>query len=115
MSSIDHNEIRLRFSRRNPAVLNVLQFFEDKHLHPELREALKPIQKLAFDLVDKYADGAELTVALRSLLDVRTSVRRHHLICCNFVLPHQRPESLEDAPSPVREQVQEESRHPETN
>lgn len=87
------HEIRLRFSNRHPSTVNLLQFFSNGHLHPELRELVEPIGELAFSIVEGTKDGPELTVALRHLRDARDSLIRHHLLVNNFQL---RPQATKD-------------------
>lgn len=80
-------QIREKYALRNHAVVGVLQFFADEHLHPNLKDVVTPIRLLAFDLVDMMQDGPELTVALRKLVEAKDTFCRHYLVTHNFELP----------------------------
>jgi hypothetical protein len=83
---ISPQEIRALFPLRNQAIVHVLQFFSDAHLHKDLLEIAVPIRILAFDLTRLMMDGPELAIALRRILDARDAFIRHYLITHNFKL-----------------------------
>jgi hypothetical protein len=55
---------------RHPAVLEILEFFEYKHLPEHLQEISKPVGELAEEMSHKGA-GAELTAGLRHLMEAK--------------------------------------------
>lgn len=86
------HEIKAYFSTRHSSVVNVLQFFADSHLHPDLKKIVTPIRELAFNAVEATTDGADLVVALRKLVEVKDNLCRHHLVVHNFKLTPQTPQ-----------------------
>jgi hypothetical protein len=89
-------DIRNKYSLRNPAVTSVLQFLADSHLHPDLKRIVITLRDAAFILVDNMQDGPELTVALRRLVDAKDSFVRHYLVTHRFQLTPQ-PKNTADA------------------
>lgn len=92
-------EIRRRFSTRNQYTINLLQFFADSHLHPELKKIVAPLREAVFSIVNDSSDGPELTVAIRRVLDARDAFLRHYLVTHNFTLSPQKPPTDINAPS----------------
>lgn len=72
-------EIRLKFSTRHPATIQVLQYFADAHLGANLQKITSEIQSLAFDMLGMIKDGPELTVGLRKLLEAKDAMVRAYL------------------------------------
>lgn len=64
------------------SVWNVYQFFQYDHLPPHLQEMSKPFCLLANDIISQCGGngGAELTVALRKLLESKDAAVRAKLI-----------------------------------
>lgn len=56
---------------RHPSVQGVLQFFAYDHLPDKLKEVSRPFGVLALQLADTLPQNAELTVALRKLLEAK--------------------------------------------
>lgn len=54
---------------RHPAVTELLRFFQYEHLPEHLKSVSRPFALLAHQLVDELPSNAELTVALRKLLE----------------------------------------------
>lgn len=57
----------------------MLQFFEYKHLPPELQAASAPFGILAQAIVDDYPQNPERTVCLRKLLEAKDCAVRCRL------------------------------------
>lgn len=83
-------EIRRIFFTRHMSTTNLLQFFADEHLHPELKRIVEPIRELAFTMVNILPDGSELLTGLRRLIDAKDAFIRQYLAAINFKLPQQR-------------------------
>lgn len=49
----------------------MLQFFEFKHLRPDLQEVSRPFGELAQEIIAKLPRNPERTVALRKLLEAK--------------------------------------------
>jgi hypothetical protein len=49
----------------------LIQFFEYKHLPPNLQEVSKPFAQMAQVLMAKLPENAESTVAMRKLLEAK--------------------------------------------
>lgn len=58
-----------RTPRYPPSLASILRFFEYEHLSPKLAEVSKPFHTLAHQLADTLPASAELTTALRKLLE----------------------------------------------
>lgn len=58
-------------TNRNPAVSNVLKFFEYAHLPPSFRQVSEGIHDIAYMMADGLPENAELTVGLRKLLEAK--------------------------------------------
>ncbi|GAB3471187.1 hypothetical protein [Actinophytocola sediminis] len=54
---------------RHPSLQSILRFFDVEHLPPHLRTVSEPFHTLAHALADELPPSAELTVALRKLLE----------------------------------------------
>ena len=54
---------------RHPSLASILRFFEYEHLPPNLRGVSETFHHLAHHLADTLPASAELTVALRKLLE----------------------------------------------
>lgn len=78
--------IRERFALRGHDIVQILQFFSDAHLHPELRDIVTPLRVAAFRLVDSLQDGPQLAAALTRLVEAKDIFCRHYLITHNFKL-----------------------------
>ena len=63
----------------NPAVAHLLKFFAYGHLPPHLQEISKPFCDLAELMVRSLPSNAELTVALRKLLESKDAAVRTKL------------------------------------
>jgi hypothetical protein len=59
----------------NPAISHVLQFFAYDHLPQHLQEVSRPFAELA-EKVSLSAQNAEVTVALRKLLEAKDAAVR---------------------------------------
>ena len=55
----------------HPSTAALLRFFEYQHLPEHLQVLSKPFHRLAHDLADSPHQNAELTVALRKLLEAK--------------------------------------------
>jgi hypothetical protein len=71
--TISYDEIRAHASG---PVAHVLQFFDHKHLSPELAAISKPFGDLAHTLAASNLHGPELTVGLRKLLEAKDCIVR---------------------------------------
>ena len=56
---------------RHPSTVKLLRWFDFGHLPPHLQAASEPFADLAMHLVDTLPDSAELTVALRKILEAK--------------------------------------------
>jgi hypothetical protein len=59
------------FAHRHTAVLEVFQFFSYDHLHEPLRSISGYFFRVAYDMISRLPDCAELTHGLRSLLEAK--------------------------------------------
>lgn len=57
----------------------MLQWFEFKHLKPELQYVSQPFHDLAYHIAETLTPGAERTVALRKLLEAKDAAVRAYL------------------------------------
>lgn len=64
---------------RHPATLQLLRYFEYRHLPADLGVVSMQFHHLAHELVDRLPDSAELTVALRKLLEGKDAAVRSAL------------------------------------
>lgn len=55
----------------HPSVTHLLSFFSYDHLSEHLQEVSRPFCELAQNLARSEAEGPELTVALRKLLEAK--------------------------------------------
>ena len=67
---------------RDPAVCQVLEFFEFQHLPGHLQAVSSPFRTIAYDMADSLPSDPEVMVGLRKLLEakdcfVRAAVRVH--------------------------------------
>lgn len=53
----------------HPSIAGLLRWFEHEHLPPHLQAVVLPFHRLAHDLADSLPPSAELTTALRKLLE----------------------------------------------
>ena len=51
--------------------MGLIQFFNYKHLKPELQEISKPFGEMAWWIVDNLPDNPEREMALRKLLEAK--------------------------------------------
>lgn len=65
---------------RHPATQHLLDLFAYEHLPPPLQKISKPIHDLAHQLAEQLADGPELSVGLRHLLDGKDALVRQRVI-----------------------------------
>jgi hypothetical protein len=56
---------------RHPATAGMLRWFEYEHLPPHLQDVSRLFHALAHGIADRLPDGAELTTALRKLLEAK--------------------------------------------
>lgn len=61
---------------RHPATAALLRWFEFEHLPDDLQRVSRLFYGLAYALCDALPDGAELTVALRKLLESKDAAVR---------------------------------------
>lgn len=85
-SGISPIDIREKFALRGHETVQILQFFSDMDLHPELRTVVEPLRVAAFTLVNRLKDGPQLTAALVKLVEAKDTFCRHYLITHNFKL-----------------------------
>lgn len=67
MGGMDHGYLE----GRNPGTLKLLKFFSFAHLPTALQPFSVPFSDLAYSLVKVLPDSAELTTALRKLLEAK--------------------------------------------
>jgi hypothetical protein len=60
----------------HPATQELLRFFEYDHLPAELQAVSRPFHDLAYAMVERGLEGAELTVGLRKLLEAKDCIVR---------------------------------------
>lgn len=65
---------------RHASTQHLLDLFTYEHLPPSLQAISKPVHDLAHSLADALADGAELSVGLRHLLDAKDALVRQRVI-----------------------------------
>jgi hypothetical protein len=63
----------------HPGIIDLLEFFEFEHLPPHLREVSAPFALLAHNLAGG-PQNAELTTALRKLLEAKDCAVRAYLL-----------------------------------
>lgn len=66
--------------KHHPGIEHLLSLFEYKHLPPHLQAISGPFSKLAHWLAENLADGPELTVGLRKLLEAKDCAVRQAVI-----------------------------------
>lgn len=81
----------------HPATAAILTFFEYEHLPPALQEVSRPFCELAHRLAPmETAHGAELTTALRKLLEAKDCAIRASLPVVLGEVDHIEPRRPED-------------------
>ena len=60
----------------HPAVQHILKFFNYEHLPPHLQEISMPFCVLAHQVVKRFPENPETTVALRKLLESKDAAVR---------------------------------------
>jgi hypothetical protein len=68
---MDIEEIRAAAAVRHPGVRDLVEFFAYDHLPAHLQSVSYAFAVLAVELLDLLHDGAELTTALRKLLEAK--------------------------------------------
>lgn len=61
---------------RHPSTVQLLGWFDCKHLPEHLQAVSEPFGDLAHDLVEKLPDGPELSAGLRKLLEAKDCIVR---------------------------------------
>lgn len=56
---------------RHPATRAIMRWFDADHLSPDLQAVVLPFSELAEEITEMIADGPELTVCLRKLLEAK--------------------------------------------
>lgn len=56
---------------RHPGTVSIARHFDYAHLPPALQAVSRPCHDLAEQMIDALADGPELTVGLRKLLEAK--------------------------------------------
>lgn len=72
----DDRPLAERWEHRHPSVVGVLRYLDSRHLPERLRDAARPCEQAAHEIMMACPDGPELTVGLRKLLEAKDCVVR---------------------------------------